>query len=503
MLDSPYERMDVMPGPNQSWTKSVALREHPAYIAPSSPSSLSYLPQLPRLTAASPWPSISNSSRTSSSRKTQKIVSSLNFSSLPRLILLAIKRCGNSTIHLLENSFYDLLVSTPNPRHTTGDAFATLLHLADEKINTLPFHAVGAEWLRLYVDATLGLVVAQVLANKGKAPWREWIRKLDMAIIVAGAVGKGRDEAIQRLIKLVQADLAADHLARYQRTLKTESSTQNTEDGPRKRQRTTGPQQIHYSPNAVPELSPPTSRAYRTAHHTKPFIIRRFAQPSSSPAISHWRSAAYLLSLVGPGRVVPVEIGASYTAKEWGQRIVPFELFLSRIGYDLDGLLDDEEEEFVKAEDLPHGQPLYLAQHALLDQFPMLKPDVGPLPDYIYAEPGPEGYVPPGNEQGLILNVWVGNGAGAGHGEDHEAKSTSETSGPVISPAHTVRFRISRTRASTHPLLAGPLLQLLPTDPRRKTRLARTARRRGFNVRLSRTGNPRLGCGAEQRCGRG
>ncbi|KAJ9116695.1 hypothetical protein QFC20_000630 [Naganishia adeliensis] len=346
-------------------------------------------------------------------------------------------RCGPSAIRLLENSLYHLLVPTSRPLRTR-DAFATLLHLADEKINTLPFHAVGAEWLRLYVDATIGLVVAQVLANDDEAPWRECIRKLDMAIVVAGAVGKGRDEVIQRLIKLVQADYAADHLARYRRMIEHETTAQDAEQEPRKRRRITGPQRLHYAANAVPELAPlPSSNAYRTTHHTQPFIIRRFASPSSSPAISHWRSAAYLLSLVGPGRVVPVEIGASYTAKEWGQRIVPFELFLSRIGYDLSGLLPAEEDELNKADELPHGQPLYLAQHALLDQFPMLRPDVGPLPDYIYAEPGAEGYAPPGNEQGLIMNVWVGNGAGAGHGEEADERKGNDSAGPVISPAHT------------------------------------------------------------------
>lgn len=294
--------------------------------------------------------------------------------------------------------------------------------------------------------------------NEDKAPWREWIRKLDMAIIVAGAVGKGRDEAIQRLVKLVQADYAADHLSRYRRIAEQQPSIRGREDGPRKRQRTTGPGGLHYAPNAVHELaSSPSSTVYRATYSTEPFIIRRFANPSSSPAISHWRSAAYLLSLVGPGRVVPVEIGASYTAKEWGQRIVPFELFLSRIGYDLDGLLTDEEEELVQAEDMPRGQPMYLAQHALLDQFPSLKSDVGPLPDYLYSEPGSEGYAPPGNEQGLILNVWVGNGAGAGHDEELKMNKTSGSAGPVISPAHTVRPRTSAL-PNTHSISAGPLL---------------------------------------------
>lgn len=350
----------------------------------------------------------------------------------------AISRCGTSVLFLLETGFHHL-VADPAPLEATRDGFTTLLHLAEEKINTLPFHAVGAEWLRLYVDATIGLVVAQVLAHDGTtaAPWREWIRKLDMAIIVAGAVGHGRDDAIQRLITLVQADYAADHLARYRRV--AEQTTDVTDGSARKRRRTSG-HEIHYAPSPVPEHPALSTTAYRTTHHTTPFIIRRFSSPASCPAITHWRSPAYLLSLVGPGRVVPVEIGASYTAREWGQRIVPFEVFLSRIGYDLSGLVDDDDDDSSEEETtLPPGQPLYLAQHALLDQFPQLKPDVGPLPDYIYSSPDAPDYAPPGNEQGLIMNVWVGNGAGAFPDRgDGETTRNGASSGPVISPAHTV-----------------------------------------------------------------
>ena len=133
-----------------------------------------------------------------------------------------------------------------------------------------------------------------------------------------------------------------------------------------------------------------------------------------------------------------MEIGTSYTDVQWGQRIVPFEVFLQRIGYDLTGLCDGPLSAAAAAaaaadEEIPTDQPLYLAQHDLLAQFPRLREDIGAWPDYIYTAPAThngETYVPPGNEERLVVNVWVGNGGGT-HGES--------VTGGVVSPAHTVR----------------------------------------------------------------
>lgn len=65
---------------------------------------------------------------------------------------------------------------------------------------------------------------------------------------------------------------------------------------------------------------------------------------------------------------------------------------------------------------------LYLAQHNLLSQFPSLRDDIV-VPDYVYscppAPPDYPDYRPPGNDDQLVVNAWLG------------PKGT-------ISPAHTV-----------------------------------------------------------------
>ena len=85
--------------------------------------------------------------------------------------------------------------------------------------------------------------------------------------------------------------------------------------------------------------------------------------------------------------------------------------FLQSAGYD------------VEAQSSLH-QPMYLAQHPLFLQFPALEEDIA-IPDFVWSSPpAPDGvpeYQPPGNESGIIVNVWAGNGSEG-----------------IVSPAHTV-----------------------------------------------------------------
>lgn len=353
----------------------------------------------------------------------------------------ALHRCSPSILALLHASLASLLGPPPTQQDPT-DALTTLRHLAHQKINTLPFHAVTPEWLRLYTDATLALVLARISRAHGPTgrneEWKTWVRWLDTVIIVAGAVGPEREEYVAEVIAWVQRSFAREQVERFTRMAQREAVDDHGDDDddgkedlgpstPRKRRKTCAPTPpaIHYAPLPIPTPSqappiPPST----------PIILRAHTDASSCPAIHLWARPAYLLSRAGPGRHVPVEIGASYTDREWGQRVVPFEVFLRRVGYDLTGLCD------VSADDgdgdLPRDQPVYLAQHDLLAQFPALRTDIGPLPDYIYTAPvmhDGRPYAPPGNEERLVMNVWVGSGGGT--------RGREVTSG-VVSPAHTV-----------------------------------------------------------------
>ncbi|KAH9251760.1 hypothetical protein BASA81_010326 [Batrachochytrium salamandrivorans] len=86
-------------------------------------------------------------------------------------------------------------------------------------------------------------------------------------------------------------------------------------------------------------------------------------------AISHWpcfndrpwRDVAYLLTQIGPDRLVPVEIGSRYTDETWTQKLLP-----------------------VTSNNA--SAVMYLAQHNLLDQIPSLALDVE-VPDYCITAP--------------------------------------------------------------------------------------------------------------------
>ena len=115
-----------------------------------------------------------------------------------------------------------------------------------------------------------------------------------------------------------------------------------------------------------------------------------------------WSSPAYLINKTfGGRRLIPVEIGRSYTDAGWGQSIITFKDFMS--GY----LLQDPSD----AEDRGIG---YLAQHDLFTQIPSLRNDIS-IPDYCYTSPPPPA---PGTQLGdkelqpkldePLLNAWFG-----------------------------------------------------------------------------------------------
>jgi hypothetical protein len=278
-----------------------------------------------------------------------------------------------------------------------------------------------------------------------------------MGIIVGGAIGPGREDVVHALIGLVQRDFAVEEVERFKRLAERDLASENSRQTDRKG---TEPS-IHYAPQHIPSpATPPSPTKYTTTAHLKPFILRRFAKPDDTPALNAWRSPGYLLDAAGPGRYVPVEIGKSYTDQGWGQRIIRFETFLRGIGYDLSEVFpgSSADDALTEEEGIPDGQPLYLAQHALLDQFPALRPDIGVLPDYVYSAPESydgEEYVPPGNEEGLVMNVWVGSGASAAESSETEAKHPR--GGPVISPAHTVCPASPLVVRRTH-IPEGPIL---------------------------------------------
>lgn len=137
--------------------------------------------------------------------------------------------CGPAVGHLLsrlsETCLRLITTSTAPPSHDhVKDSAAaaaaaahlseTLRQLADDKLNSFPYHAVPTCWRRLYTDAVLYGAIAQ-LAHSDEEKITQLplllhtIGRLDSAIVISGSPGPMRLELAQSLISLAQHRIAA------------------------------------------------------------------------------------------------------------------------------------------------------------------------------------------------------------------------------------------------------------------------------------------------------
>lgn len=272
------------------------------------------------------------------------------------------------------------------------------LRLADEKLHVFPFKDVRPCWRRLYTDASIVKVLNKIheecvqddddleaVSEKLKqtdysridpdAPWMNAaVHILDMTLIMAG--GSRRESLIEMIITTLQ-DATEDNHASKRRKLSPKSrATEEPLVAPLK-----PPHPRVVSPiKRVPCLS--MSAFEKHIEHSKtPLIITNALDHWPAMEERPWKTKRYWMQRTFSGRrLVPVEIGRSYTDEEWGQEIIPFEEFV-------DNYLnpDDEDESF----DIDHAQRTgYLAQHDLFAQIPALRADVS-IPDYCYTDPPP------------------------------------------------------------------------------------------------------------------
>ncbi|KZT52283.1 Clavaminate synthase-like protein [Calocera cornea HHB12733] len=254
-------------------------------------------------------------------------------------------------------------------------------------------------WRRLYTDASLALICSAVynsaLEREADEPegaaqritvpepdWRNWIRGLDMIIIIAGAPGESRLDMVYELISGIQSG--------YDVGLSAPPVALNPMPGDLL------PMPAH-SVN-VRRLTKAPSMATFERLSAEPFVLPGWARDWPAMKEKHdWSSPSYLLSVAGPGRVVPVEVGSDYRRDDWTQELMEWEEFLQRIG-----MIRGERE-------IRDEKPVYLAQYNLFKQFYKLRNDFE-VPDYAYSNVG-EGnpdYIPPANEDALVLNAWLG-----------------------------------------------------------------------------------------------
>lgn len=303
------------------------------------------------------------------------------------------------------------------------------LRLADAQLHVFPYKDVRTSWRRLYTDASLvkacrviceGCNLSKTGSQKAATkdaygeylsslkddtrdlqidpcvPWLSTaINLLDKALIMAG--GPMREELIECLIAALQRATVSEEKNERKADLETDSSS----DHPTKRRKLTSPL---FPPVAfpTPELTYPVQRVSAPSFDSMENHIHNVRTPLViTDAVGHWpamstrswNSRDYWFKVTfGGRRLIPVEVGRSYTDEGWGQRIMEFGEFVDRYlwrgGSTGKENLQTENTDGAAAED--DFQTGYMAQHDLMAQIPALRKDIS-VPDYCYIKPpGPE-----------------------------------------------------------------------------------------------------------------
>jgi hypothetical protein len=245
-----------------------------------------------------------------------------------------ITKCGKENI--------ELLVINPD----------AALKLANEKLHVFPFKDVESCWRRLYTDAGVRKAISQTLNHleESNLSWLdEVVKQIDMVLIMTGA--PLREKMVEDFLRELQALEKVPSLKKK----KTEFDT------------------FDYR---APEISFPIPKSEMSLSQFEkhlnapiPHVIKGSLYHWPAFDERPWKSPSYLKEKTFNGRrLVPVELGRSYTDEGWGQAIITFSDFL---------------DQYV----LNPGENLgYLAQHDLFAQIPSLRNDIS-IPDFCYTSP--------------------------------------------------------------------------------------------------------------------
>ena len=323
---------------------------------------------------------------------------------------------------------------------------ASLIRLAHDKIHSFSFDEVPLCWRRLYTDASLYNAIAIVereirrMRIGSNSEWQgmgkrerkedsdqcdrresrlcaseiddrheprkeedndDWIQKvvklLDMAVIMTGA--PEREEMIETLLLTLQ-DYVQEDLELHERP-------------PRKKPRRLGGSDVFStSIENAPDVQHPVPKSQKLSmtafekhlQTARPLVIQGALSHWLAFEVRPWKSPQHLRrKTFGGRRLVPVEVGRSYTDEGWGQKIVTFGEFMDRY------LIKDNTNREEKESSIG-----YLAQHDLFAQIPSLRSDIA-IPDYCYTEPPPPApgtplasKAPQSKLNEPLLNAWFG-----------------------------------------------------------------------------------------------
>ena len=295
-----------------------------------------------------------------------------------------------------------------------------LIKLAHDKIHSYPFSEVPACWRRLYTDASIReatRVSREGIEHKteegrsggthgggaGEGEEGDWIqhavRLLDMAVIITGA--PRREEMIEDLLSALQ-----DYV----------EEQEQEKPGPPKKKRRKGNNEggtFTTAVNNCPEIRQPIATVSNMSLHefethlktAQPLIIRGALEHWPALHERPWKNPEYILKKTfGGRRLVPVEIGRSYTDAGWGQKIITVKEFMDKYMFRSRSSSDEDEDEGIA----------YLAQYDLFAQIPSLRNDIS-VPDFCYTSPLPPApgtplasKPPQSRLEEPILNTWFG-----------------------------------------------------------------------------------------------
>ena len=342
---------------------------------------------------------------------------------------------------------------------------ASLIRLAHSKLYAWPYAEVPTCWRRLFADASIVHAIRliqqrlepgsirEVEANRpdgedkevkqevqrkeygnGSTKEDDWVqevvRVLDMAIIMVGA--EGRHEMIESILQALQRSLEEQqserdgHIAKRRRI--EPSQHRHNDRFPIQRSTSTGTSPLIKYPISSTSALPVLEFEKYLEARKGPLVIRKALEHWPALHERPWRSPSYLMERTfGGRRLVPVELGRSYTEEGWGQKILTFGDFMEKY------LIRDTERPYSSA--LKHDRRLmnssddtaindkedeaagklrigYLAQHDLFSQIPSLRKDIS-IPDYCFTDPPPPTETETKDQKTPhldepLLNAWFG-----------------------------------------------------------------------------------------------
>ena len=250
--------------------------------------------------------------------------------------------------------------------------FEDLHRIADDKLHIFPFKNVDSCWRRLYADTGIFKALNVILDHASNDWLDEAVRELDMVLIMTGA--PLREGMVEGIFARLEDSLSQD-------------PPSEVADG------------FNTSTYKAPNIEFPISRSELSLSQFEqlkaPHVIEKALQHWPAFQERPWQPSYLLHKTLGGRRLVPVELGRSYTDEDWGQKILPFKEFLDK--YVLE----------------PKTSIAYLAQHNLFSQIPTLRKDIA-VPDFCYtAPPGPEEGTPLYGKDVKeldepLLNAWFG-----------------------------------------------------------------------------------------------